>query len=99
MPTPSSTGAEKAQKRCQEEFCDIVSRFVRRVHDEVTGEYGNDTRNDLWHGTSGTYAGLDRFGFDVGSGDPDCDTADQNPDGMVDPLDVGFILSRFGSCS
>ncbi|MCH7720235.1 MAG: hypothetical protein IH988_04495, partial [Planctomycetes bacterium] len=36
--------------------------FFRRVHDEATGQYGNDTRNDLWHGTSGTYAGLDRFG-------------------------------------
>jgi RHS repeat-associated protein len=36
--------------------------MVRRVHDEATGAYGNDTRMDLWHGTSGDYDGLDRFG-------------------------------------
>ncbi|MCH7721586.1 MAG: hypothetical protein IH988_11475, partial [Planctomycetes bacterium] len=41
---------------------------------------------------------LSRFGCDVGSGDRDCDLADQNNDGVVDPLDVGFILSRFGVC-
>jgi hypothetical protein len=39
-----------------------MGRFFRRVHDEASGAYGNDTRADLWHGTSGTYAGLDRFG-------------------------------------
>ena len=39
-----------------------------------------------------------RFGCDVGSGDPDCDTADQNGDGVVDPLDSGFVLARFGPC-
>lgn len=42
---------------------------------------------------------LARFGCPVGTGDPDCDVADQNGDGMVDPLDVGFILARFGDCS
>ena len=41
---------------------------------------------------------LARFGCDVGTGDPDCDIADQNGDGLVDPLDVGFILARFGPC-
>ncbi len=39
-----------------------IGRQVRRVHDEATGAYGNDTRMDLWHGTSGDYDGLDRFG-------------------------------------
>jgi len=39
-----------------------MGRQVRRVHDEATGAYGNDTRMDLWHGTSGQYDGLDRFG-------------------------------------
>jgi len=37
-------------------------RLVRRVHEEDTGKYGNDTKVDLWHGTSGQYAGFDRFG-------------------------------------
>ena len=32
------------------------------------------------------------------TGDPDCDAADMNGDGLVDPLDVGFILARFGAC-
>ncbi|MCH7701135.1 MAG: hypothetical protein IID37_05565 [Planctomycetes bacterium] len=41
---------------------------------------------------------LARFGCDVGTGDPDCDIADQNGDGLVDPLDVGFVLARFGPC-
>ncbi|MCH7720414.1 MAG: hypothetical protein IH988_05415 [Planctomycetes bacterium] len=39
-----------------------------------------------------------RFGCAVGTGDPNCDTADMNGDAQVDPLDVGFILARFGSC-
>jgi RHS repeat-associated protein len=39
-----------------------MGRVVRRVHDEATGMYGNDTRMDLWHGTGGQYDGLDRFG-------------------------------------
>jgi len=38
------------------------------------------------------------FGCLVGSGDVDCDAADQNGDGLVDPLDVGFVLARFGTC-
>ena len=42
---------------------------------------------------------LARFGCEVGTGDPDCDTADMNGDGQVDPLDVGFVLARFGECS
>jgi len=37
-----------------------LSRMVRRVED--TGKYGNDTKLDLWHDTSGDYKGLDRFG-------------------------------------
>ena len=41
---------------------------------------------------------LARFGCSVGTGDPDCDTADQNGDGTVDPLDVGYVLARFGTC-
>ena len=41
---------------------------------------------------------LARFGCPVGTGDPDCDIADQNTDGTVDPLDVGFVLARFGNC-
>ncbi|MCH7719545.1 MAG: hypothetical protein IH988_00960 [Planctomycetes bacterium] len=39
-----------------------------------------------------------RFGCDVDRGDSDCDTLDQNADGMVDPVDLGFILSRLGAC-
>ncbi len=39
-----------------------MGRFVRREHDEDSGKYGNDTRHDLWHGTTGQYDGLDRFG-------------------------------------
>jgi len=43
-----------------------LGRVVRRVHDENTGgtdtAYGNDTKMDLWHDTSGEYAGLDRMG-------------------------------------
>jgi len=39
-----------------------LGRFVRRVHDEGSGTFGNDTKNDLWQDTPGTYAGLDRFG-------------------------------------
>ncbi|MCH7702950.1 MAG: hypothetical protein IID37_14805 [Planctomycetes bacterium] len=41
---------------------------------------------------------LARFGCDVDSGDPDCDTADMNGDALVDPLDVGYVLARFGTC-
>jgi len=54
---------------------DIVAQYdfngmrhmVRRSHDEGSGWAGNDTRTDLWSNsshteTSGTYAGLDRFG-------------------------------------
>ncbi|MCH7701516.1 MAG: VCBS repeat-containing protein [Planctomycetes bacterium] len=41
---------------------------------------------------------LARFGCPVGTGDPNCDTADMNGDGLVDPLDVGFVLARFGKC-
>ena len=41
---------------------------------------------------------LSRFGCPVGTGDPNCDPADQNGDGLVDPLDVGFVLARFGEC-
>lgn len=41
---------------------------------------------------------LARFGCQVGTGDPDCDTADQNGDGEVNPLDTGFVLARFGDC-
>ncbi|MEK6675393.1 MAG: hypothetical protein AABZ47_07025, partial [Planctomycetota bacterium] len=39
-----------------------MGRFVRRVHDEDSGKYGNDTKLDLWQDTSGDYKGLDRFG-------------------------------------
>jgi len=39
-----------------------MGRMVRRVNDEVSGANGNQTRMDLWHSTSGTYAGFDRFG-------------------------------------
>jgi len=39
-----------------------------------------------------------RFGCPVGTGDPECDAADQSGDGLVDPLDVGFVLARFGPC-
>ena len=41
---------------------------------------------------------LARFGCSVGTGDADCDAADANADGAVDPLDVGFVLARFGDC-
>ena len=41
---------------------------------------------------------LARFGCLVGTGDPNCDAADQNGDGIVDPLDSGFVLARFGDC-
>lgn len=41
---------------------------------------------------------LARFGCDVGTGDPNCDSADMNGDGLVDPLDSGFVLARFGEC-
>ncbi|MEK6674488.1 MAG: RHS repeat-associated core domain-containing protein [Planctomycetota bacterium] len=39
-----------------------MGRLVRRVHDEDTGKFGNDTKLDLWQDTSGDYKGLDRFG-------------------------------------
>jgi len=39
-----------------------------------------------------------RIGGEVGTGDPDCDAADANGNGIVDPLDVGYVLSRFGKC-
>ena len=39
-----------------------MGRMVRRVHEEDSGMYGNDTKLDLWHGVSGQYDGLDRFG-------------------------------------
>jgi RHS repeat-associated protein len=38
-----------------------TGRLVRRNHTE-DGTAGNDTRLDLWHGTSGDYDGFDRFG-------------------------------------
>ena len=41
---------------------------------------------------------LARFGCAVGTGDPNCDTADMNGDGLVDPLDAGYVLARFGPC-
>ena len=41
---------------------------------------------------------LARLGCEVGVGNPNCDSADQNGDGLVDPLDVGFVLARFGPC-
>ncbi len=34
----------------------------------------------------------------VAIGDPYCDAADQNGDGIVDPLDSGLILARLGDC-
>ena len=37
-------------------------------------------------------------GCAVGAGDPDCDLADANGNGLVNPLDAGFVLSRFGPC-
>jgi RHS repeat-associated protein len=39
-----------------------LRRMVRRSHDDDTGWSGNDTRIDLWHGTTGDYDGFDRFG-------------------------------------
>lgn len=41
-----------------------LRRMVRRNHegDDTAGFDGNDTRIDLWHGTSGDYDGFDRFG-------------------------------------
>ena len=39
-----------------------LSRMILRNHDDASGWYGNDTKIDMYHGTSGTYAGLDRFG-------------------------------------
>lgn len=39
-----------------------MGRMVRRESQNESGWYGNDTRVDLWHGTSGDYDGLDRFG-------------------------------------
>jgi len=65
-------------------------------------EFQNSCEGDANH--DGTVDPLDsgfilaRFGCPVGTGDPDCDTADQNDDGAVDPLDVGFVLARFGLC-
>ncbi|MCH7700516.1 MAG: lamin tail domain-containing protein [Planctomycetes bacterium] len=41
---------------------------------------------------------LARFGCPVGTGDANCDIADQNDDGSVDPLDAGYVLARFGPC-
>ncbi|MCH7721499.1 MAG: hypothetical protein IH988_11035 [Planctomycetes bacterium] len=41
---------------------------------------------------------VSRFHCPVGAADPDCDVADQNANGVVDPLGVGFVLSRFGEC-
>ncbi len=38
-----------------------------------------------------------RFDRPVGTGDPNCDDADQNA-AAVDPLDAGFVLARFGDC-
>ncbi|MCP4589426.1 MAG: hypothetical protein GY842_01650 [bacterium] len=44
-----------------------MRRMVRRSHTADSGWAGNDTRADLWHDTSGTYAGLNQFGriYDV----------------------------------
>ncbi|MCC7290423.1 MAG: hypothetical protein IT449_00005, partial [Phycisphaerales bacterium] len=39
-----------------------LSRRILRNHDDASGWTGNDTKVDLYHGTTGTYAGLDRFG-------------------------------------
>ena len=39
---------------------------------------------------------LARFGCSVGTGDADCDIADQNGDSLVDPLDAGYVLARSG---
>ena len=39
-----------------------LSREILRNHDDANGWYGNDTKVDLYHGTSGAYTGLDRFG-------------------------------------
>lgn len=39
---------------------------------------------------------VSRFGRPVGTGDPYCDVADVNGDRVVDPLDSGFVLARFG---
>ncbi|MBE7455094.1 MAG: hypothetical protein HS102_00455 [Planctomycetia bacterium] len=36
--------------------------MVLRNHDDANGWHGNDTKVDLYHGTTGTYSGLDRFG-------------------------------------
>lgn len=38
-----------------------LSRGIRRHPDDANGWTGHDTKIDLYHGTSGTYSGLDRF--------------------------------------
>ena len=59
----------------------------------MRGDHGDGTVDPLDSG----YV-LARFGCSVGTGDADCDAADQNGDGLVDPLDSGFVLARFGAC-
>ena len=41
---------------------------------------------------------LGRLGCAVETDDADCVQADVNSDGAVDPLDVGYVLSRLGMC-
>ncbi len=38
------------------------------------------------------------FGCSVGVGDVECDAADVNRDGRVNPIDLGLVMSRLGPC-
>jgi hypothetical protein len=72
-----------------------MNRMVQRVHASTNGWAGNDTKLDLWHGTIGQYAGLDRFGrttdmkFTEYSGSPvEFDRRTYTYDRMGNPTDI-----------
>lgn len=64
------------------------SVFCRNTPDQLNGDYNNGGGN----------AFSDDHCVPLPPAEPesDCETADLNGDGLVDPLDSGFVLARFG---
>ncbi|MCH7721003.1 MAG: VCBS repeat-containing protein [Planctomycetes bacterium] len=70
----------------------VVSHYVEPTAEVKVRFVVADQPNDSW-----TEAGIDNFQVDVlvCGEEPPCE-GDANGDGLVDPLDSGYVLSRFG---
>ncbi len=90
LPTRSSVIASASRMRALTTSVAIVTETIQ----DCDGDVNRDGVVDIFDSIEVTTF----MGCSVSKGNLECNSADQNEDGNVNPLDSGYVLSRYGVC-